>query len=141
EHDVDFGTGGAQMFAHDANGDGLNDVITSLDAHGYGLAWFEQVEVEGRRTFERHLIMSESPATGPFEVGFSQVHAVEVIDVDGDGVKDIVTGKRFWAHGSSGDPEPNAPPVLYWFRTTREEGGAGVSFQPVLIDDDSGVGV
>ena len=26
----------------DVNGDGRNDVITSYDAHGYGLGWFEQ---------------------------------------------------------------------------------------------------
>ena len=35
-------TGGGQMYAYDVNGDGLNDVITSLDAHGWGLAWYEQ---------------------------------------------------------------------------------------------------
>jgi len=29
------------MFAYDVNGDGLNDVITSINAHGYGLAWYE----------------------------------------------------------------------------------------------------
>ena len=31
------------MYAYDVNGDGLNDVITSIEAHGYGLAWYEQV--------------------------------------------------------------------------------------------------
>ena len=36
------GPGGAQMYAYDVNGDGLNDVITSLAAHGFGLAWYEQ---------------------------------------------------------------------------------------------------
>ena len=41
-HKADFGSGGAQMFAYDVNGDGRPDVITSLEAHGYGLAWFEQ---------------------------------------------------------------------------------------------------
>ena len=30
--------GGGDMYAYDVNGDGLNDVITSLDAHGW--AWF-----------------------------------------------------------------------------------------------------
>jgi hypothetical protein len=33
------GTGSSQMFAYDVNGDGLNDVITSLNPHGYGFAW------------------------------------------------------------------------------------------------------
>ena len=33
--------GGAQMFAYDVDGDGDNDLITSLNAHGWGLSWFE----------------------------------------------------------------------------------------------------
>ena len=34
--------------------------------------------------------------------------------MNGDGLKDIVTGKRFWAHGTHGDPEPmrHAGPLL-----------------------------
>ncbi|MCX6952450.1 MAG: VCBS repeat-containing protein, partial [Verrucomicrobia bacterium] len=35
-HPVDFGKGGAQMYAYDVNGDGRADVITSIDAHKYG---------------------------------------------------------------------------------------------------------
>ena len=35
--------GGADMFAYDVDGDGDNDVITSIEAHGFGLAWFEQI--------------------------------------------------------------------------------------------------
>ena len=59
--------------------------------------------------------------------------------MDGDGVKDIVTGKRFWAHGPTGDAEPNAAAVLYWFKLVR---GADhtVAFIPYLIDDNSGIG-
>jgi hypothetical protein len=59
-------------------------------------------------------------------------------DIDGDGLQDIVTGKRYWAHGPKGDPEPNEPAVLYWFRLTRT--ATGVQFVPIKIDDDSGVG-
>ncbi|HZO83947.1 MAG TPA: FG-GAP repeat protein, partial [Verrucomicrobiae bacterium] len=53
--------------------------------------------------------------------------------------KDIVTGKRFWAHGAKGDADPNSPAVLYWFKLVR---GAdkSVDFVPYKIDDDSGVG-
>ena len=61
------------------------------------------------------------------------------MDVDGDGLKDIVTGKRFWAHGSHGDPDPNAPAVLYWFQLKRD-GAGGAEFIPHLVDNDSGVG-
>ena len=59
--------------------------------------------------------------------------------MDGDGLKDIVTGKRFWAHGAHGDPEPNAPAVLYWFKLQRPAKGQA-EFIPHLIDDNSGVG-
>ena len=37
--------GGAEMYAYDVDGDGDNDVITSLAAHDFGLAWYEQVKV------------------------------------------------------------------------------------------------
>src|ERR1041384_8001742 len=59
--------------------------------------------------------------------------------MDGDGLKDIVTGKRFWAHGAHGDADPTAPAVLYWFKLVR---GADktVDFVPYLIDDNSGIG-
>ena len=38
-------------------------------------------------------------------------HFLDLADLDGDGLKDIVVGKRFWAHGTHGDPEPDAPAV------------------------------
>jgi hypothetical protein len=69
----------------------------------------------------------------------SQMHALELSDVNGDGVMDIITGKRFWAHGPTGDKEPDAPAVLYWFEVRRDGKGV-VAFIPHLIDDDSGVG-
>jgi hypothetical protein len=59
--------------------------------------------------------------------------------MDGDGLKDIVTGKRFWSHGRTGDPDRNDDAVLYWFKLVREKGG-GVDFVPHLIDKASGVG-
>ncbi len=139
------GAGSSQMFAYDVNGDGLNDVITSLNPHGYGLAWFEQSRADGQITFKKHLILNEQtekdqrPAPNKYGVIFSQHHAIELVDMDGDGLKDILTGKRFWAHGPTGDVEPNAPAVLYWFRLVRGP-GQQVDFVPYLIDDDSGVG-
>ena len=59
--------------------------------------------------------------------------------MDGDGLKDIVTGKRFWSHGRTGDPDRNAAAVLYWFKLVRTH-GKSVDFVPYLIDNDSGIG-
>jgi len=64
---------------------------------------------------------------------------MDLVDINGDGLKDIVTGKRFWAHGPKGDVEPDAPAVLYWFELRRDK-QTGVQFIPHKIDDDSGVG-
>jgi hypothetical protein len=129
-------TGGGQMYVYDVNGDGRNDVIASYNGHGYGLGWFEQ-QADG--SFTEHRIMGTTAADHPHGVAFSQVHALRLADFDGDGLLDILTGKRRWAHGIKGDPEPNAPPVLYWFRLARD-GKGGATFEPQEIDADSGVG-
>lgn len=139
-HPYAFGTGGAQMYAYDVDGDGRNDVITSLAAHGYGLTWFRNVPLgDGGIGFEERTFMNKEASENPYGVHFSQLHAIDLKDIDGDGLKDIVTGKRFWAHGPTGDPEPGAPAVVYWFRLVRGS-DKSVDFVPYLIDNDSGVG-
>ncbi len=141
KHDVAFapGPGAAQMFAYDFNGDKRNDVFTTLNPHGVGLAWYEQLPGGGEAKFKPHVFMNKTPADNRYGVQFTQPHAIVLADMDGDGVKDVVTGKRFWAHGPTGDIDPNAPAVLYWFRTVRGADGS-VDFVPYLIDDKSGVG-
>jgi hypothetical protein len=140
KHETKFADpGGAQMYAYDVNDDGLADVITSLHGHGYGLVWYEQVRDGSSITFKQRLILSPNGEEKINDVQFSQVHAIDLVDLDGDGIKDILTGKRFWAHGPKGDPEPNAPAVLYWFKLSRDNGKA--TYTPHLIDDNSGVGV
>ncbi|MDQ3349310.1 MAG: VCBS repeat-containing protein [Acidobacteriota bacterium] len=138
-HPQPMGRGGAQMHAYDVNGDGLNDIITALDAHAFGLAWYEQYREGSTIRFREHVIMNKAPEDNPYGVKFSEVHAIELTDVDGDGLKDIVTGKRFWSHGRTGDPDRNDAAVLYWFKLARSRDGA-VDFIPYLIDDQSGVG-
>lgn len=138
-HPADFGGGGAQMYTYDVDGDRDADVITSLRAHEYGLAWFENSKsADGTITFTRHLILSDKPDEKLNGVQFSQPHAVALVDMDNDGLKDIITGKRYWAHGPKGDPEPNAAPVIYWFKLTRN--GGKPTYTPHRIDDDSGIG-
>jgi hypothetical protein len=106
-------------------------VVTSLNAHGYGLAWFEQSE-DG--SFVAHEILPDEAS----DVSFSQLHAVAVADLNGDGLLDVITGKRYYAHAPPQDPGGTDPAVLYWFELSRDGGEA--SFEPHLIHDDSGVG-
>ena len=76
-----------------------------------------------------------------FGVAFSQPHALTLADLDGDGLKDIVTGKRRWAHGPTGDVEPMGVPVNYWFKLVRDASApGGARYQPQLIDDASALG-
>jgi hypothetical protein len=130
--------GGSQMFAFDIDGDGDNDVVTSKAAHAYGLAWFENIGSSGAEIeFKEHKIMGEKPEENEFGLAFSELHAMALVDMDHDGIPDIVTGKRWWSH-SEKSPGALDPAVLYWFQTSRN--GGQVRFIPHRIDTDSGVG-
>ncbi len=129
--------GGAEMHAYDVDGDGDNDVITSLAAHDFGLAWYEQFEENGERAFRMHQIMGATPEQNHYGVVFSELHSVTLADMDGDGLQDIVTGKTYYSH-HQGSPLWDAGAVIYWFRLVRGE--EGVDWVPYEADNDSGIG-
>lgn len=145
--------GPAHMYAYDVNKDGKNDIVTSVDAHGWGLAWYEQLNTklaDGSPDFQKHMIINTRKEfeAGKYPAALSQMHAVLLRDMNEDGLLDIVTGKRKWAHGHDAigpdtakavnDPEAAAPGVIYWFELKREAGQ--VSYIPHLVDSASGVG-
>jgi hypothetical protein len=127
-HDAPLGQDCAQMYVYDFDGDGDSDVLSS-SAHQVGIWWHEQSkDADGKMRWTTHEI----------ERRFSQTHAICLADINGDGLPDFVTGKRWWAHGPSGDVDPNAPAVMFWFELKREGGTA--KWTPHQFDDDSGVG-
>ncbi|HBE70037.1 MAG TPA: hypothetical protein DDW52_17970, partial [Planctomycetaceae bacterium] len=142
-HTWPFHLDGAQMLVYDVDGDGDNDIVTAIASHGYGIAWMENTPTEdGEIEFKMHRFINEKPEENRYGVQFSQPHALDTADFNGDGLTDFVVGKRYWAHGPKGDPEPNAAAVTYWFELRRGVDGVpgGVDFVPHLIHDDSGVG-
>ena len=129
--------GGAEMHAYDVDGDGDNDVITSLAAHEFGLAWYEQLKDGNKITFRKHLIMGSKPGENRYGLVFSELHTVNLADMDGDGLKDIVTGKTYWSHHRQSSMW-DAGAVAYWFKLVRT--ADGVDWIPYQANDDCGVG-
>lgn len=122
-HKAPFGEACAQMYVHDFDGDGDQDVVSS-SAHKIGIWWHEKT--------------ADGWATHVIDDSFSQTHSMCFADINGDGMMDFVTGKRWWAHGPKGDPSSDQPAVLVWFELHRKDGKP--VWNPHLIDHDSGVG-
>ncbi|MCC6671984.1 MAG: DUF1080 domain-containing protein [Planctomycetes bacterium] len=131
--------GGAQMFVYDVDGDGDGDVITSANAHGHGLYWHEQVRDAAGTTFVPHRIMGATPEENDYGLVIGNLHALALADIDRDGLLDIVTGNRYWAHGGR-DAADRQPAALYWFQLSRPAEGRGARFLPQEISLDGGVG-
>ena len=129
-HPANLGDACADMYAYDVDGDGKADILCS-SAHNYGIWWHQQkTSPSGELVFSRQDL---------FPKLVSQTHALHFVDINGDGLKDLVTGKRWWAHGPKGDADPNFPAMLYWFEARKNKDGL-TTFIPHKIDDDSGIG-
>jgi len=101
----------SNIYADDLDSDGDMDLFFA-SAHTFGVWWAENT---GEGAWTLHEI----------DKSFSQTHAVEQVDVNGDGQLDYVTGKRFFAH-NGGDPGAHDPVVMVWYEVHREKGKAPV---------------
>jgi hypothetical protein len=121
------------IYVYDVNGDGKPDLVYAA-GHRYGLYWMENL---GSGKWKEHLI----------DDSWSQAHPLTLVDLDGDGKLDIVTGKRYFAH--EGDPGAYEPLGVYWYRWSPEQGqfikhvidygtkaGGGIQIIAVDIDGD-----
>lgn len=117
------------MLVVDLDRDGKHDVIWG-NGHNYGLFWWKNLGADesGKIAWKETLI----------DRGYSQPHTLALVDLDGDGVDELITGKRYFAH-NGGDPGGKEPPCLYYYkwnesrqnydRHTIEEGRVGCGLQ------------
>ncbi len=114
--DFSFAGASVPILVADVNRDGLADIIVG-QGHNYGLDWWEQRLDAGVRSWNRH----------PIDPYCSQYHAMEWVDIDGDGEPELVTGSRYRAHCGN-DPGEWDDIGCYYFKWN------GESFSKQVID-------
>lgn len=114
----------SDMDAYDVDGDGLADIICT-NPHGRGRWWLQQGPAG---SWTPQLIDQD----------YSESHVVNWADLDGDGIPELITGKRKWAHGTGGEGA-SEPGVLYYYKI-RNQGGA-ITFDRYDVDPDQTTGV
>lgn len=134
----DLGETGFPIIGHDVNGDGKLDLIYGR-GHSYGLYWLEQTGTAAAPQWTKHVI----------DESFSQVHALKLVDIDGDGKPELIAGKRYRGHNGS-DPGSYDPLVIYYYKLDSTNGqftryplsiggsaAAGTQFVVADLDGDS----
>src|SRR4029453_1566587 len=133
-HPAKLGPSCAAMFAYDVDLDGKADVISS-SAHQFGIWSYLQRPGKENPDFVQVPLFREL---------VSETHAMHCGEIDGDGMKDLVTGKRFWSHGRT-EVGSDWPAMLYWFKAGKfkpdpKSNRETIRFTPMIIDIDSGIG-
>ncbi len=117
---------GFPILGYDVNNDGKMDVIYG-QGHSYGIYWLEQIGEGDNRHWVRRAI----------DESFSQVHALKLIDIDGDGEPELLAGKRYRGHNGN-DPGSYDPLVIYYYKIDRKTGA--FSRYPVSVNGTAGAG-
>ena len=82
---------------------------------------------DGSRTWEQHTI----------DDSWTQAHYLAYADINNDGNKELITGKRFMAH-NGGDPDAYGPCGIYYYSFTP---GPNPSFTRHVITQSVGAGL
>ncbi len=133
--EFDLGRTSMPIVVADVDEDGDNDLMYSL-GHDYGFYWMEQLLENDKRTWKKHLV----------DDSWSQGHSPLWVDLDNDGQKEFVNGKRYWSHEGK-DPGARDPLVIYRYEfdktsgkfqrfTIQSDGPAGVGLDPKAADLD-----
>ena len=124
--DWQLGDAGFPIIGYDVNDDGRTDIIYG-QGHSYGLYWLEQAGTPERRVWIRHVI----------DESYSQVHALKLVDIDGDGQPELLAGKRYRGH-SGHDPGSYDPIVVYYYKIDRKT--ATFTRYPISVNGTAGAG-
>jgi hypothetical protein len=140
--DWQMGDAGFPIVGYDVNNDGKMDVIYG-EGHSYGLYWLEQIGEGDNRHWVRRAI----------DESFSQVHALKLVDIDGDGEPELLAGKRYRGHNGK-DPGSYDPLVIYYYKIDRKTGafnryavsvngtaGTGTQFVTEDLDRDGDIDI
>jgi len=140
--DWDLGDAGFPIIGYDVNNDGKMDIIYG-HGHSYGIYWLEQQGDGANRHWVKHTI----------DESFSQVHALKLVDLDGDGQPELLAGKRYRGH-SGHDPGSYDPIVVYYYKIDRKTAqftryaisvngtaGAGTQFITEDMDGDGDIDI
>jgi hypothetical protein len=124
--DWQMGDAGFPIIGYDVNGDGKMDIIYG-HGHSYGLYWLEQQGSGVDRHWVKHTI----------DESYSQIHALKLADIDGDGQPELITGKRYRGH-SGNDPGSYDPLVVYYYKIDRKT--ATFTRYPISMNGTAGAG-
>jgi len=121
-----LGEAGFPIIGYDVNHDGKTDIIFGR-GHSYGLYWLEQRGKGTGRRWIQHVI----------DESYSQVHALALADIDGDGELELLAGKRYRGHDGR-DPGSYDPLVIYYYKIDRQKGE--FTRYPLSVNGTAGVG-
>jgi hypothetical protein len=128
--DWTLGDAGFPIIGYDVFNNGKTDIIYG-QGHSYGIYWLEQIVAQqgegANRKWVKHTI----------DESFSQVHALKMADIDGDGQMELLAGKRYRGH-SGHDPGSYDPLVVYYYKIDRKTGA--FTRYPISVNGTAGAG-